>query len=373
MAKRDYYDVLGVSKSASSDEIKKAYRKIAMKYHPDRNPDNKEAENKFKEAAEAYEILSNQQKRQQYDQFGHAGAQGAGGFGGHQNMDDIFSNFGDIFGDIFGGRRQARKKGPTPKRGHDLGETVTITLEEAFSGIKKDITYYHFISCKDCSGKGMKNGTTASSCPDCQGTGQVHYQAGIFIQTSSCATCSGRGFIIKDPCKKCNGQSRIQQYDTISVTIPKGVFNGATLRVSGKGDAGIYGGSPGDMIIQVVIPDHKTFKRKGDNIECTVTFTYPQLVLGAQIDIKNIDGSKETLKVPRGCPVGERIVIKGKGFPKLKSRNRGNLIVTTTCDIPRSLSNDAEKKLRNYSEEIGTNVSSSSTGTIAGFFKKFLG
>lgn len=375
MAKRDYYEILGVSKDASADEIKKAYRKLAMKYHPDRNPDNKEAEEKFKEAAEAYEILSDQQKRQQYDQFGHAGAQGMGGGAGFHNMEDIFANFGDIFSDIFGGggaRRGHKKSGPTPKRGHDLAKEVAITLEDAFSGTKKDVTYYHFTNCKDCSGKGTQSGTKAEECSDCHGTGQVRYQAGIFIQTSSCPTCNGQGFFIKNPCKTCNGQSRIQKYETISVTIPKGIFDGANLRVAGKGDAGVYGGSSGDLIVHVSIMPHKTFERVGDNLECTVTLTYPQLVFGAHIDIKNIDSSKETLKVPKGCAIGERIVIKDKGFPKLRSRHRGDLIVTTNCDIPKSLSNKADETLRKYSEQIGTDVDSNAGG-IAGFFKKFLG
>jgi molecular chaperone DnaJ len=384
MAQKDYYEVLGLQKAASQDEVKKAYRKLALQYHPDRNPDNKEAEEKFKEAAQAYEILSDEKKRRQYDQFGHAGAQGMGGsggfegFGGFQNMnmEDIFDNFGDIFGDIFGGGGSAqrrKKSGPAPKRGHDLAKEVSITLEEAFSGIKKDVTYYHFVTCDTCKGKGAESGTATEQCGECHGAGQLRYQSGIFIQTRSCQTCNGEGFIIKDPCTKCHGQSRIQKYDTIAITIPKGIFDGANLRVTGKGDAGVYGGSAGDLIVRVQVAPNKKFKRVDDDLECTVTLTYPQLVFGAHIDIENIDGSKELLKIPRGCPVGEEITIKGKGFPKLRSRHRGNLIVTTTCDIPKSLSSAAEKTLREYSEQIGSQVDEDSSGSIAGFFKKFLG
>lgn len=378
MAKKDFYEILGVSKTATADEIKQAYRKLALKYHPDRNPNNKEAEEKFKEAAEAYEVLSDADKRKAYDQFGHAGVgAGAGGQGGYgfENMDDIFDQFGDIFSDIFGGGRQrktAKKAGPTPKRGLDLEHHLKITLEEAFCGTKKDITYYHAVACKTCGGKGTQPGSQPETCSHCKGAGQINYREGFFVFTQTCNQCNGAGFIIKKPCPECKGQTRIQQYDTISVTIPKGIFDGADLRVAEKGDAGIFGGKAGDLIISIRITPHKTFKRVDDNIECTIALTYPQLVLGAQIEIENIDHTKETIKIPRGCPVGERIVVKGKGFHPIRGRSRGDLIVTTTCHIPQQLSSRAEEVLRTYSEEIGTSVDDSS-GTIAGFFKKFLG
>ncbi len=378
MEKRDYYEVLGVSKTASNDEIKRAYRKLAMQYHPDRNPDNKEAEEKFKEAAEAYEVLSDETKRKQYDQFGHAAGQmgGGAGFEGFQNMDDIFAHFGDIFGDIFGGgsRQQTKRKPqPTAKRGHDLIKEVSITLEEAFSGTKKEITYYHFTSCSTCRGKGTEQEKNIEVCPKCRGTGEMHYRQGIFVYSQSCAECSGQGFIIKNPCNTCKGQSRIQKYDTLSVSIPKGIFNSAELRVAEKGDAGIYGGKSGDLIISVHVMPHKHFKRADDDIECTVSTTYPQLVLGADIDITNIDGTKETIKIPRGCPVGERISIKGKGFHKIRGKGRGNLVVTITCNIPKNLSAEAESSLRTYAEQIGSDVDDTSSGAISGFFKRFLG
>lgn len=380
MAKKDFYEVLGVAKTATIDEIKQAYRKLALKYHPDRNPDNKAAEEKFKEAAEAYEMLSDPDKRKRYDQFGHAAAgQGAaGGPGGHgfENMDDIFEQFGDIFSDLFGGggrqRKAPKKSGPTPKRGHDLQQNMAITLEEAFTGTKKETTYYHFVTCKTCSGKGAQPGSTAETCPQCKGTGQLNYREGFFVFTQTCTHCNGEGFIIKKPCPDCKGHARIQQYDTLSITIPKGIFDGADLRVAEKGDAGVFGGSAGDLIINIRVQPHKKFKRAEDNIECTIALTYPQLVLGAQIEIENIDGSKETIKIPRGCPVGEKIIVKGKGFHKIRGRGNGDLIVTTTCHIPSNLSNKAEETLRAYSEEIGTSVDGAS-GTIAGFFKKFLG
>ncbi|HBY05533.1 MAG: Chaperone protein DnaJ [candidate division TM6 bacterium GW2011_GWE2_42_60] len=379
MTKRDYYEVLGVAKTASQDEIKQAYRKLALKYHPDRNPDNKEAEDKFKEAAEAYEVLSNQEKRKKYDQFGHAApgqAGGGAGFEGFGDMDEIFEHFGDIFGDIFGGgaarQKRSRKAGPTPRRGHDLTQEITVSLEESFTGVKKEVTYYHFVSCDACKSKGMKEGTSAETCNDCRGTGQIHYRQGIFVYSQTCATCSGQGFIIKTPCEKCKGQSRIQQYEKLSVTIPKGIFNNAELRVAEKGDAGVYGGKQGDLILTVRVLEHAPFKRIGDDLECTISLTYPQLVLGAQVEITSLDGSKETIKIPRGCPVGKRIIVKGKGFHKIQSRGSGDLVVTTTCHIPTTLSSDAETTLRTYSEQIGTSVDDG-TGTISGFFKRFLG
>lgn len=379
MAKRDYYEILGVGKQASADEIKQAYRKLALKYHPDRNPGNKEAEDKFKEAAEAYEVLSNPEKRQRYDQFGHAGAAGQAGGHGFNNAEDIFEQFGDIFGDLFGGRgkqqqRKPRKAAPVARRGHDLERKLSITLEEAFTGTKKEFTYYHFVVCQTCSGKGMEAGTGADMCTDCDGHGEIHIRQGFFIYSQPCSTCGGDGYIIKHPCRTCHGQSRIQQYDTITATIPKGVYDGIDLRIAGAGDAGVYGGKSGDLLINISVAPHKKFKRVDDDLECTITLTYPQLVFGAQVEITSIDGSKETLKIPRGCEVGKRLTVKGRGFQSVRGRGSGNLVVTTTCHIPTTLSSEAEDTLKKYSEQIGTAVDDSSTdGTISGFFKRFLG
>ena len=374
MEKRDYYTVLGIYKTASSDEIKKAYRKLAMKYHPDRNPDNKKAEDSFKEAAEAYEVLSNPEKRKQYDQFGHQGPMG--GFGGQDmNMDDVFKNFGDIFGDIFGQQAQQHRRrgkvGPTSKRGHDLAKEITLTLEEAFSGVKKDIKLYHFAPCATCKGKGMPKGAKATECTECQGSGQVGYRHGIFMYSQTCSTCHGDGYSISDPCSSCKGQSRVQQYDTVSVNIPQGIFDGAELRIQQKGDAGVFGGSAGDLYIRIRVQPHKQFTRVGDDLECSVTLTYPQLVLGSQLDIENIDGTKESIKVRRGTPVDERISIAGKGFHKVRGTGRGNLVVITKCHIPKKLPKEAENLLKEYSKIIGTDTNDAE-GSITSFFKKFL-
>jgi molecular chaperone DnaJ len=374
MSKRDYYDILGVTRSASDDEIKAAYRKLAMKYHPDRNPDNKPAEEKFKEAAQAYEVLSDSDKRRTYDQVGHAGTDNTGG---HQhsgmNMDDIFSNFGDIFGEMFGGRQQQRTRssGPQAHRGHDLTKEISITLQEAFLGAKKEVAYYHFFTCEPCSGTGAKPGTKILSCALCQGTGQLHRQQGFFMYAQTCGSCGGQGYTIPSPCSECNGQSRIQRYDKFSITIPQGIFDGAELRISGKGDAGVYGGSSGDLYIKIQITADKKFSRSGDDLVCNLLLSYPQLTLGCQVEIESIDGSKETIKVPKGCPIGEKIIVPGKGFHKLRNKIRGNLVVITQCHIPKKLSKEARDKIVEYSSLL--EAESSDGGFISGLFKKFLG
>lgn len=371
--KRDYYDILGVSKTAPTEEIKKAYKQLALKYHPDRNPDNKEAEEKFKEAAEAYGVLSDKDKRTKYDQFGHAATDGFGGH--HQNMDDIFEGFGDIFGSIFGGggqRRRQQATGPTPKRGHDLQQVVTITLQESFLGTKKEISFYHFVTCTECAGKGAAKGTSYNVCPTCKGMGQLHVQQGFFAFSQTCGTCGGEGFSIPSPCKTCSGQSRVQKYEKLTVTIPKGIYNDADLRLSGKGDAGVFGGPAGDLFLRVKVTPDKTFKRVNDNLECTVMLTYPQLVLGAQVEVEHIDGSKHTIKVPKGSPVGHEIRLSGKGFADLRGRGAGDWIITTQCNIPKKLSQEAHDALMNYSDIIGT-TPNDGDGMLTAFFKKFLG
>jgi molecular chaperone DnaJ len=378
MAKRDFYEILGVSKTATQDEIKAAYRKLALKYHPDRNPDNKEAEEKFKEAAEAYEILSDTQKRQQYDQFGHAGM-GMGGHGGHggphgMNMDDIFENFGDIFGEMFsqgGGRRGRKKSGPTPRNGHNLFQEISITLKDAYLGSKQQLSYPRYETCETCTGKGTKKGTNVETCKTCGGMGQVQFSQGFFMYSQTCNACNGEGFTIPEPCPTCSGKTRVQKYDKFTVNVPRGIFDGAELRISGKGDAGIFGGHVGDLIIKIHVMPDKKFSREGDDLVSTIVLTYPQLVLGCHVEIENIDGTKEMLKVPKGCPSGERIVIAGKGFPSLRSKVSGNLVIITQCHIPQKLGTEAKNLLVEYSKLIGTGTNTSEG--IVGFFKKFLG
>lgn len=380
---KNYYDILGVAKGASKDDIKKAYRKLAMQYHPDRNPGNKEAEEKFKEAAQAYEVLSDEQKRQQYDQFGHDNYQNMGGAGGHaggMNMDDIFSHFGDIFGggfgDIFGGgmgsKQKKRNPEPEPQRGHDRALEVSITLKDAFLGKKEEVGYYHFFACDDCNNKGVAKGTTVQTCTRCKGAGQTRVQQGFFAMAQTCSVCGGNGFTIPNPCKTCRGQSRTQKYDKFTVNIPAGIYSDAELRVPGKGDAGVFGGPAGNLFLKIKVIADKKFKRHDDDLICTIMLTYPQLVLGSQIEIESIDGTKELVKIPKGCAVGEKLIIPGKGFVNLRNKNKGNLVVVTQCYVPKKLSPVAKKLLTDYSDEVGTEPKDSE-GTIMGFFKKFLG
>lgn len=381
MNKRNYYDVLGVPKSASVDEIKKAYRKLAMKYHPDRNQGDKQAEEMFKEAAEAYEVLSDDKKRAQYDQYGHdnfQNMQSGGGGAHHMNMDDIFRNFGDIvggvdFGDIFGQTENRRKKtGPTPQRGHDVIHDVSITLQEAYSGVKKDVGYYHAFACNDCNHQGYKNKTDIVTCTQCKGTGQVRYQQGFFSVAQACYSCQGQGYTIKNPCPTCKGQSRKQEYERFTVNIPAGIFDGAELRVAQKGDAGIFGGSSGDLYLKIKVTPDKKFHREDNDLVSSLMLTYPQLVLGCQVDIVHIDGTNISIKIPKGCPVGEKIIIPGKGFAKLKGIGTGNLIIITQCYIPKKLTSQQKELLDNYATAVGNNTDQQD-GFISSIFKKFLG
>ncbi len=371
MEKRDYYSILGIPRTASQDEVKAAYRKLALKYHPDRNPNNKDAESKFKEAAQAYEVLSDSSKRASYDQFGHP-SENVGGNAQYQdmNMEDIFSAFGDIFGDVFGGgaQRGRKKTGPAPKRGHDLGKEIQISLKEAYTGTKHDVSYNRFAPCATCEGSGSKPGSKIDTCKSCNGMGQQHFSKGFFMYSQTCSTCGGQGFKISSPCTACSGQCRIREYAKFSVNIPSGVYDSAELRIKDKGDAGIYGGPAGDLFIKVHVMPDKNFRRVEDDLECTITLTYPQLVLGGHIELESIDGTKHSVKIPKGCPVGERIIIAGQGFPKLRSSARGNLVVITQCHIPKKISNEAKKSLNEFAQAL-----TETSDGIASFFKRFVG
>lgn len=373
--KRDYYEILGVGRTATVDEIKKAYRKLALKYHPDRNPNDKAAEASFREATEAYEILSDEGKRAQYNQFGHEAVQGNHG-GRHENMEDIFENFSDIFENLFGNqgqqRRSSKKSGPTPQRGHDLAQKIEISLKESYIGCTKEIKIYHFEQCTLCKGNGCKDGAKPAVCSTCQGSGSVLHRQGFFTLNQVCSSCHGQGFRITNPCGECRGQSRIQKHEKLSVNIPAGIYHNAELRIVGKGDSGIFGGTYGDLYLTVEILPEKLFSRRDYDLTTTLVLTYPQLVLGCQIEIENIDGTKETIKVPKGCPVGKEIIVEGKGFAKLRTSGRGNLVIVTNCDIPSKLNEETKASLHTYAEKLGNNSQHQQSG-ISGFFKKFLG
>ncbi len=381
---QDFYSTLEVSRSASPDEIKAAYRKMALKYHPDRNPNNKEAEDKFKAAASAYEVLSDPEKKQRYDQLGHAnyqqmGGGRPGGFGGHggMGMDDIFEQFGDIFGSMFtqgnaGGRQRSSRKGLEPKRGHDLTQEITISLKESYVGAQREMSYFRFLGCDTCKGKGAKPGTSVETCKTCHGAGQLNYRQGFFMYSQGCTSCNGEGFTIPSPCAGCKGQSRMQKLDKFTVNIPKGIYDEAELRIADKGDAGVYGGPTGSLYIKVKIQSDKNFKRVDNDLVCTVMLTYPQLVLGCQVEVENIDGTKENVRIPKACPVGERIIISGKGFENLRGgKKHGNFVIVTQCHIPKKSSTEAKELLTKYAEVAGQ--PEKSDGSILGFFKKFLG
>jgi molecular chaperone DnaJ len=371
--KRDYYEVLGVERNASPDDIKKAYRKLALQYHPDRNPNNKEAEAKFREATEAYEVLSDTNKRKQYDQFGHAATQGSAGH--YENMEDIFESFGDIFENLFGGqanRRQSKRTSPTAQRGQDLAQNISITLKESYLGCKKEIRIYHFQLCELCRGSGCKEGSKPSICSTCGGSGTILHRQGFFTLSQPCSTCHGQGFRITNPCTECRGQSRVQGHEKLVVSIPAGIYHGAELRVTGKGDAGVFGGSAGDLYLTIEVQQEKSFSRKNNDLVTILNLTYPQLVFGCQIEIENLDGSKESIKIPRGCAVGKEIVIDNKGFAKLRGSGRGNLIIITNCDIPTKIDDATKSVLLAYAEKLG-NASQQNSGGISGFFKRFLG
>jgi molecular chaperone DnaJ len=302
--------------------------------------------------------------------------QGGADYGQYSNMNDIFDNFGDIFSEIFGGGQKAGKKkskaGLTPKRGHDLSKNIEISLKDAFCGTKEDISVYHYVVCDKCSGSGSKKDSKPIMCTTCNGAGEVRYQQGFFAFAQPCSACHGEGFIIKNPCEGCRGQSRVQKNDKFSINIPAGIYDGAELRLSGKGDAGVFGGSSGDLYLRVTILPDPVFSRRNDDLVMNLNLTYPQLVLGCQVEIVSIDESKETIKIPKATPVGKEVIIAGKGFEKLRGNGRGSLVVIANCDIPKKLTAEAKEALLNFSEKLGTQ-NTSTEGGVSGFFKKFLG
>ena len=377
MAKRDYYDVLGVSREASAEEIKKAYRKIAIKYHPDKNPDDHTAEDKFKEAAEAYEILSNQEKRARYDRFGHQGMNGGGGFGGgHMNMEDIFSQFGDIFGgggggfgDFFGGGQQ--RGGRRVRKGSNLRIKLKLNLEEIANGVEKKIKVKRYVACEACSGNGSKNGASLQNCSSCQGSGQVrkvvNTMLGQMVSTATCPTCHGEGKIVTQKCDVCHGEGRQLQEEVIPINIPAGVADGMQLSMSGKGNVPERGGVPGDLLIQTEEEAHPTLKRDGNNVVYDHYISFVDAALGASIEVPTIEGkAKITLKP--GTQSGEILRLRGKGIKDLNGYGKGDQLIYINVWTPKNLSNsekDLLEKLRtseNFTPNPGKNEK--------GFFEK---
>ncbi|MBO1924148.1 molecular chaperone DnaJ [Thiomicrorhabdus sp. 6S3-12] len=344
MSKRDYYEVLGVSKSASEGEIKKAYRKLAMKYHPDRNPDDKEAEDKFKEASEAYEVLSDAQKRATYDQFGHAGLDGQGGghggFGGGG-----FGGFGDIFEDLFGGGFGGGHRGPRP--GADMQYELDITLEQAVSGTKIDIKIPTKDVCDVCDGTGAESSSDVEVCSTCGGAGQVRMQQGFFAVNTTCPTCHGTGKIIKKACKKCHGEGYVHDTKTLSVSIPAGVDTGDRIRLQGEGEAGEQGAPKGDLYVRIHVKKHSVFERDGNNLFCQIPLSFATAALGGSLDVPTL-GGKANLKIPAGTQSGQRFKLSGKGVKSVRSSLVGDLIVQVHIETPVKLTARQKELLEEF-------------------------
>ncbi len=353
MAKQDYYDVLGVQKNASADEVKRAYRGLAMKYHPDKNPGDKAAEGKFKSCAEAYEVLSDKEKRQRYDQYGHEGLRGAGMHDfSRMNVEDIFSVFGfdDFFGGIFGGgaRRGNGRRGGAAK-GFDLETSVELTLEEVARGTEKTITFTRQDNCGACSGTGAAKGSQPVGCPACKGSGQVARGGGFFQMVSTCPQCNGAGRIVGSPCKSCKGRGKVPTKRTVSIKIPSGVHEGQGIRVTGEGEPGQQGGPNGDLYCYVKIKAHEFLQRDGNDLVAVVPISFTQAALGATIDVPSLEGT-ERLKVPPGTQYGSVFRIKGNGFPDIRTRGKGDQLVQVTIETPAKLNATQQGLLRQFSE-----------------------
>ena len=358
--KRDFYEVLGLQKGASEDDIKKAYRQMAKKYHPDLNPGDKEAEARFKEVGEAYEVLSDPEKKARYDQYGHAGVDpnfGAG-YGGGVNVDfgDIGDIFSSIFGGGFGGGGGRRANPNAPRQGSDAAASVILSFEEAAKGCKKQVGVQRINTCPDCGGTGAKKGTSPKSCPDCGGTGQVTRQQrtpfGVMQTQSACPRCQGRGKIIETPCPACGGQGRVRKSETVGVNIPAGIDDGQVISIPGKGNAGVNGGPAGDLQIQVSVRPHPLFERDGFNLWYELPITYAQAALGASVDIPTLDG-RIPFSIKAGTQPGDVLRVKGKGIPYLNGRGTGDLLLKIVVEVPKNLSAEQQKLLRDFENATG--------------------
>ncbi len=358
MAKRDYYEVLGVSKGASRDEIKKAYRKLAIQYHPDKNQGSREAEEKFKEATESYEVLSDEKKKQAYDQFGFAGVEGMGGAGGahdyssvYRDFEDIFGDFGGVFDSFFGGGRRRSGGTRSGNRGSDLRYNLTIPFKDIVFGTKVQISYTRHVACSTCKGSGAESGGGRKVCPTCGGSGQVRRSSGFFSIASPCPTCSGEGFVIDNPCKVCHGTGLIQKIQKIKVTIPPGIESGKRINIPSQGDAGTNGGSAGDLYVYINVEAHRYFERDGSDLYCVIPISFTQAALGSEIQVETIQGKRVKLKIPAGTQNGKILRLRNEGIPHLHNANkRGDMYIRLRVDIPKKLSSKAKAILKEYVE-----------------------
>jgi molecular chaperone DnaJ len=371
--KRDFYEILGVNRDASDEEIKKSYRKLAMKYHPDRNPDSKEAEDKFKEAKEAYEMLSEPEKRRAYDAYGHAGVNpqmggGPGGFSGEGGFSDAF---GDIFGEIFGGaggRGGRGGGGQQVYRGSDLRYNMEITLEQAARGTETKIRIPALEACETCDGKGAKPGTSAKTCNTCGGVGQVRMQQGFFSIQQTCPTCHGAGKVIADPCKVCDGAGRVKKHKTLSVKIPSGVDDGDRIRLTGEGEAGVNGGPPGDLYVVVQLKAHAVFQREGADLHCEMPISFSMAALGGEINIPTLDGEAK-IKIPAETQSGQVFRLRGKGIKPIRQTSAGDLMCHVVVETPVRLT-DRQKELLRELDEINKTDGDKHNPRAKGFMDK---
>lgn len=357
MAKRDYYEILELTRTATDGEISTSYRKLAIRYHPDKNPGNEEAVAKFKEAAEAYEVLSDKEKRARYDRFGHAGVDGPGGGSPHfGDVGDIFEAFGDIFGDMFGGGGGGRGRARRAQQGGDVRTDVTLDLREAAKGCTKEIQISRHAKCGECGGSGAKKGSKPEQCRYCGGRGQVIQSTGIFRMQTTCPACHGAGTVVSDPCTACRGEGHVLERTTREVQIPAGVDNGTRLRLSGEGDPSPNGGPSGDCYVFITVKEHSLFQRDGQHLICSLPISYSQAALGAKIEVPTLDGRHE-LTVPAGTQPGDVFRVKGQGMPDPRQRGRGDLLVQVSLEIPKKLTKRQQQLLRELAEEEQTNVS----------------
>jgi len=381
MSKRDYYEILGVAKTATADEVKKAYRKIAMQFHPDRNPDNKEAEEKFKEATEAYEVLSDATKRQRYDQFGHSGMHGGQDFHGFSNVNDIFSHFSDIFGgssifDDFFGQSSSRSRGGRRRSsgtpGSDLRVTLKLTLEEIASGVSKKIKIKKHVRCESCNGSGSEGGSSTKICPVCSGTGEIRNVSrsvfGQFVNIQPCSNCNGEGSVIDKPCRSCTGDGRKQEEVTIKIDVPAGVADGNYMTLRGQGNSGLRGGPAGDIIVVFQETAHDYFKREGDDILYDLFISFPEIVLGTEVEVPTLNG-KAKLKIDGGTQPGKLLRMREKGIQHLNQHGAGDQLVRVNIFVPKKISVKERELLRELLDMPNIKINSGSDDK--NFFKRF--
>ena len=375
--KRDYYEVLGVNKSAGEDEIKKAYRSLAKKYHPDMNPGDKEAEVKFKEVNEAYAVLSDSEKRSIYDRFGHDAfdpTAGGGGYGGFSGFSGADFDFGDIFSSFFGGATgSSRSRANAPVEGDDIAARVSVSFEEAAFGCKKEVNFARIENCPDCHGSGAEHEGDIENCPECKGLGRISVRQQTmlgYMQTQrTCQRCAGRGKIIKSPCKNCNGKGRIRINKKLEVNIPSGIDDRQNIILRGQGSAGLNGGPNGDLIIEIRVKEDKIFEREGNNIYCEIPISFVEATLGAEIDIPVLGGETEKFKIPEGTQSGSDFTLKNKGIPDINTKRRGDLIFKVAVETPKNLNSKQKELLRAFAESIGETPNNRKSRPFKKFFK----